>query len=88
MGVPTIAVTLAENQRPIAVSLEAAGAAIDAGWNRELTQARLADTLARLVPDETRRGEMSRRGRALVDGRGAQRVADALEDSIPATESN
>lgn len=88
MGVPTIAVTLAENQRPIAASLETAGTGIDAGWNRELTEAHLAETLARLLPDEPRRSEMSRRGRALVDGRGAERVADALEDAIPATGSN
>jgi RimJ/RimL family protein N-acetyltransferase len=69
MGLPSVLLTLADNQSPVAEHLDAAGVAINAG-----RETRIAEPLARLLADASLREEMSRRGRALVDGRGASRV--------------
>lgn len=77
MGVPSIMMPLAENQRPIAHRLAAAGAAV--GVSGEIDVAGLARELKALASDAPRRLELSRRARQLVDGRGARRVVTALK---------
>lgn len=79
MGVPMIVIPVAENQRPIAESLEEAGAAVRAGWDGPPGAELLAHTVRSLIPDSEKRAEMSRRGREMVDGLGARRVAEALQ---------
>jgi UDP-2,4-diacetamido-2,4,6-trideoxy-beta-L-altropyranose hydrolase len=76
-GTPAAALLLGADQRPQLTAIAAAGACVEAGsW--EMTPAeregcvRLA--LERLRPAAAR-SEMSRRGRSLVDGGGAMRVA-------------
>jgi len=72
MGLPALVIPIAENQQPVAERLDAAGVAI------RIASGDLLQTLPKLMADEERRGAMSRRGRALVDGEGARRVVDQL----------
>jgi len=75
-GTPALAIRLADNQTLNLTSLEEAetlawvGDAGDADLG-----ARVGAALADLAGDATRRARMSRQGQALVDGRGAGRVA-------------
>jgi len=78
MGLPTVTVELAENQRRIAQSLAEAGISFNAGWHSDLDLGHLTETIARLVTSADERAELSRRGRAIVDGFGARRVAQIL----------
>ncbi len=78
LGLPSLAVVLAENQRPVALRLAEVGAAIDLGWHESLDTQAIAGQLRRLVDNAPLRREMSRRGRRLVDGEGAQRVVMRL----------
>ena len=78
MGLPAVTIVLAENQRPIAKSLADAGISTAAGWHLNLDAGCLTETIARLVASADERGEMSLRGRAIVDGHGARRVAKSL----------
>ncbi len=78
MGVPMALVSIAENQRPIARSLAAAGVAVDLGWYAELEEADLLGAVARLIDAPGTREQMSVKGRAMVDGLGAERAAAAL----------
>ncbi len=78
MGVPTIALELAENQCSIARSLDRAGVVINLGSSRRVTENEIADTLAYLLPARERRQAMSISGQRMVDGDGASRVAGAL----------
>ncbi|KAA5802373.1 UDP-2,4-diacetamido-2,4,6-trideoxy-beta-L-altropyranose hydrolase [Alkalicaulis satelles] len=79
MGLPSLIITLADNQFLAARTLDEAGAAVligDArapGWT-----AALAPALEALA-DPERRVKMARAGLALVDGQGAGRVAEALD---------
>ena len=75
-GTPTIGVLLAENQRINLAGLVAAGCLLGAGSPTEPEfDQRLETTVRELSHAPVRRAEMSRSGRCLVDGRGAERVA-------------
>lgn len=72
-GTPAVVVALADNQRPNAAALAAAGAARvveDAGA--------VADAVARLAADPAARAGLAAAGRHAVDGHGAFRVARAV----------
>lgn len=76
LGLPTLMLTLAANQRPAAAALDRAGAAVlvgdmaDPHWT-----ARLAAELTRLLADPGARAALALRAAAVADGRGARRVA-------------
>jgi RimJ/RimL family protein N-acetyltransferase len=74
LGLPTLAIIVADNQRPIAEALHAQGIVHNLGWYTELSPATIAQTLTALLTNEARRAEMSQRGQALVDGDGAERI--------------
>lgn len=77
-GVPFVTIALAENQRPIAESLDDAGVSRHAGWYADLDEGALAETVGELAGDRTARTRMASAGRALVDGYGAERVAGQI----------
>ncbi len=78
MGLPNIILILSENQRDIARSLEREGVSRCAGDGNALSDALLQESLRALAGDVAARAEMARRGRALVDGHGADRVVEAI----------
>jgi UDP-2,4-diacetamido-2,4,6-trideoxy-beta-L-altropyranose hydrolase len=84
MGVPAIVIALADNQRGNSRGLAAAKVAVDGGELATLSPSTLADAVEAVLADAPRRAEMSRNGRALVDGLGAERVARALMDALSA----
>jgi UDP-2,4-diacetamido-2,4,6-trideoxy-beta-L-altropyranose hydrolase len=78
MGVPSLVTPVAENQQPIAERLAVAGVAMNLGPPAGLASERTARTLAAVAATPTMRAEMARRGRALIDGRGVDRVLSRL----------
>lgn len=78
LGLPSLLVQIAENQRGNAQGWERLGTAINLGPLRTLDPARLRDELQSLAADAPRRQQMADRGQAHVDGRGAERLAHAL----------
>jgi UDP-2,4-diacetamido-2,4,6-trideoxy-beta-L-altropyranose hydrolase len=79
MGLPNVILSLAENQIPIAESLEAAGCSIHAGWHETVTEADLTTAIENVLADDAERAKMSRLGCELVDGKGGDRVVAVLE---------
>ncbi len=79
LGAPSIAVMVADNQRSVVPALADLGvleaASLDAPDGDPQS---LAVVLRALLPDAQRRQRLAEAGRALVDGRGAQRVALCL----------
>jgi UDP-2,4-diacetamido-2,4,6-trideoxy-beta-L-altropyranose hydrolase len=76
MGVPMCIVIMADNQRMGARAFDEAGAAVNLdAWSADHDQARL---IGLLTVDRARRAEMSSRGMALVDGKGASRIVAAM----------
>ena len=78
MGLPSLLITLSENQRGCAEYLSHHGIALSLGWHDKLQPAETAAALSALAADAPRRQEMSALGRALIDGKGADRVVDAM----------
>lgn len=70
LGLPTLVLIIAENQRPGAERLAASGAA----WLIDDTLDAIADRFAALLADSPARAKMAEAGRALIDGRGLDRV--------------
>lgn len=89
LGVPTAVVCVADNQRGGYAATGRTGAALPLGElaalrtdpaERDAAVARLRG----LLLDAAERGRLAARGRELVDGRGRERVADALLRTLPA----
>jgi spore coat polysaccharide biosynthesis predicted glycosyltransferase SpsG len=78
LGIPALTLVVADNQMRVAAGLSEAGVVRNAGWFHAVSDAALAAAIASLVRDGAARAEMSGRGRALVDGRGADRVVRAM----------
>ncbi len=78
LGLPTILVTLAENQRGIARMMGDAKAAVDGGMLDDGFVPRLRRAVERLLADSGARKRLSEAASALVDGRGATMVLKAV----------
>lgn len=74
MGLPSLVLTLAENQIANASELPEAGIARSLGGHENVTTRAISDAVADLAADRSARDKMSRAGRALVDGLGSFRV--------------
>lgn len=78
MGLPALALILADNQQPVVRELDRQGVVISLASPGESTRDDLARNARALLADPSRRAAMSRSGRALVDGQGASRVVNKL----------
>jgi UDP-2,4-diacetamido-2,4,6-trideoxy-beta-L-altropyranose hydrolase len=82
VGLPSIIVILTDNQVGIARSLAARGAALVLGTAPHVAGAAVADSVLGLIDHGDRLQTMSAAAAALCDGRGAERVADALIEEL------
>jgi UDP-2,4-diacetamido-2,4,6-trideoxy-beta-L-altropyranose hydrolase len=76
IGIPAVITPAVSNQAGVAAALVAAGCAVSA------PEAQLAAECLRLLDDPARCEEMSRRGRILIDGGGAPRVAESVRHLV------
>ena len=60
VGLPSIVLVQADNQRKAAADLEAAGVLVNLGDAHQVTTAKLADKVAELIADEAKRAELSK----------------------------
>jgi spore coat polysaccharide biosynthesis predicted glycosyltransferase SpsG len=81
MGVPTIAVVVAENQKMAQVALERSGTMLTLP-DVERIGVELPSCLERLCQDRALRVHMSAAGRRMVDGAGAARVSDVILEQM------
>jgi spore coat polysaccharide biosynthesis predicted glycosyltransferase SpsG/L-amino acid N-acyltransferase YncA len=73
-GVPTIIVTIASNQVPVARAFESSGAAVCLGDHASVTTRQIREAIVSLCADGGLRGRLSKAASHLVDGRGAERA--------------
>ena len=84
LGVPVVVLLTADNQRAIGRAVDEAGAGIVLDGAQGKNPRNIAAAMAKLATDQALRRRMASRGRALVDGRGAERVAAAVIELIGA----
>lgn len=80
LGLPTMAIVIAENQRKITEELEADGLVINLGWHKGITPERIKENLETWIGKPERIYEMSNKISAVVDGMGVRRVVDKMEE--------
>jgi UDP-2,4-diacetamido-2,4,6-trideoxy-beta-L-altropyranose hydrolase len=78
MGLPSLVVVLAENQRIIVTSLERIGAIKSLGDATDITSNSVAAALKAIVADDRMRMRCAQIAASLVDGAGADRLCRAL----------
>jgi UDP-2,4-diacetamido-2,4,6-trideoxy-beta-L-altropyranose hydrolase len=78
LGVPTLTVVVAEDQRGNGAELDRLGVARLLGEGSAFVETDAAAEIRALAADGDRRQAMAARGRALVDGRGAARIVAAM----------
>jgi UDP-2,4-diacetamido-2,4,6-trideoxy-beta-L-altropyranose hydrolase len=78
MGVPTLAVIVAENQRMAVAAWERDGIVRTLGEGSRLEADAVSRGIFGLASDGKARERMSEKGRTLVDGRGAERIINNL----------
>jgi UDP-2,4-diacetamido-2,4,6-trideoxy-beta-L-altropyranose hydrolase len=78
MGVPTISLVIADNQRGIAQRLADSGVLVSLGWHADVGHSDIALAIRRLSRSPQQRQDMAARGRELVDGAGAARIVAAM----------
>lgn len=74
LGLPSLIISVAANQTPIAQAVHGYGAGCFVGSHEELKVERLVVAIRRLLLDSDWRKETARRCRTLVDGGGTERV--------------
>jgi len=82
-GTPPIGIIVASNQAAAMMGAAKRGAAVLGGVVDELEPQQLAEIIRHIVADTDRRRTLVSRGCELVDGLGAQRVAEALLAARP-----
>jgi UDP-2,4-diacetamido-2,4,6-trideoxy-beta-L-altropyranose hydrolase len=85
MGLPTLCVAIADNQCQVVEALSKVGVSVNLGWYESVTSSKMAEEISELLFDVDRRTAMSKRGRNLVDGRGAERVLFEMKMKIGCT---
>lgn len=78
MGLPTMQIVTAANQRFVAERLASAGAVRNLGDADRLTQPKLLDTLQELMDEPALLKTLSNHAAAICDGMGTERVVDRL----------
>jgi len=78
IGAPAIGLALVANQMVVVQALDRLGVLRGARQDDMTDLPELTEVLRQLIPDATARSELGQRAAALVDGRGAQRVALSL----------
>lgn len=78
MGLPSIIITVAYNQREIAQNLADMGLIISLGWWENITIDMLKNAILGLISDKNKRAKMSYLGKTLIDGQGCDRIFQAM----------
>lgn len=78
MGLPSVLVIQVDNQRLIGQAMGRRGLATQLGWWRDVTGAMMARAVDELADSADERGRQSRGCLDAVDGKGAERVAEAI----------
>ena len=81
-GTPTMAFVLADNQLGIVERLSAEGFIYYLGWHYELEENKLVKNIKMLAENYVLRCSISEKIQALVDGKGAERIADKITQLI------
>ena len=88
LGLPSIVIILADNQKDIAEELEKEGVVVNMGWHENVTEMDIKNAVENLLADSDKRRSMGLKGKMMVDGNGARRVVQKVLDMFLKQASN
>ena len=80
MGLPSIILVIAENQISVADRLGKDGFAINLGWHKDIKSAEISINIKNLLDNFNYRSEISNAVKELVDGEGAPRITEIMQN--------
>lgn len=82
LGLPTITIEIADNQKLISANLDQAGAIKNLGWHENISSGTIGDAIFNFMANKQASHAMSRQAAKICDGRGAQRVVEAIDNVL------
>lgn len=82
VGLPSLIIEIADNQKIIARNLHRAGAAINFGWYEKIAPNTLSQAIADFIAKPENLVTMSMNAAKVCDGKGTQRMAEAIEYAV------
>ncbi|TYQ25766.1 UDP-2,4-diacetamido-2,4,6-trideoxy-beta-L-altropyranose hydrolase [Pseudanabaena sp. UWO310] len=82
MGLPSLVITVADNQKAIATELDTQGIVIHIGWYQQITLEKIGMVVQEFIYDQSKREEMSQKGKKLVNGYGARHVTSKMANML------
>jgi UDP-2,4-diacetamido-2,4,6-trideoxy-beta-L-altropyranose hydrolase len=82
LGLPSIVIRIADNQRFLGPLLAQSGAAIDLGPHNTVTDAEITDAIKSVLTDERKRRLMAEAASRLVDGEGTRRTFEEIGKTV------
>lgn len=82
MGVPSIFLVLAENQKYNAYECDKQGIAVYLGWFNNLSKYEIRNSIVQLISNFEKRKSMSYRTQNIVDGKGVIRIVEEIEQAL------
>ncbi len=82
MGLPSLVISVADNQIAIAKELNQQGVVSYLGWYQQVEPTQISEVVQNLIGDQAKREEMSLKGRKLVDGKGGKMVISELSNML------
>lgn len=78
LGLPSMTIMIADNQKRLTQELENRGLVANLGWHASLEVESMAEQIETFVGDRDFRENIGRKGMDVVDGQGSLRVAEAI----------
>ena len=88
LGLPTLALVLADNQREVVEAMSAAGAMKNVGWHADVTSSGLAEALRMALASPDYLNAMSERSLAIMGGRDAASGVECISDRLTRTHAD
>ncbi|AAK80144.1 UDP-2,4-diacetamido-2,4,6-trideoxy-beta-L-altropyranose hydrolase [Clostridium acetobutylicum] len=82
VGVPSLSITVAENQSKAAEKFDALKIIKNLGWHNELTREKVLEEINSLSNDYNRRKNVSMTSQSIIDGMGTQRIVEKILDMV------
>ncbi|WP_103668828.1 UDP-2,4-diacetamido-2,4,6-trideoxy-beta-L-altropyranose hydrolase [Pseudanabaena sp. BC1403] len=82
MGLPSLVITVADNQKESIAELDRQGVITNLGWHQDLSIEWISFTLQKLICDRLNQKKMSQQGQQIVDGEGVMRIVSKIADMI------
>lgn len=82
LGLPSIVITLADNQRELAKYLEKNGIIIYLDWYEQMKESDVREAINALISHPEKRETISKKSREIIDGKGIERVINRMQKNL------